>query len=378
MNSYSTRRTFLQQMAVLASGPVLAASGLSFLPQSAKAADTAGGLSWLAEIQQPPAKLPADAPKLAALTDANGAPFKTREAWQARRDALRGEWRALLGDLGVARAPLPKLEVLQEEMVDGVRRRLVKYDSEPGWPTEAYLLEPLAPAPAEGRPCAVVFHSTVDHSILQPAGLAGPPQKFFGWNLARRGFTCFCPRNFLWPDNMHIAANEQTKRFYALHPQATGMAKMLYDAQRAVDLVLAQPGVDAKRVCAIGHSLGAKEVLYLAAFDERVKVTVSSEGGIGTKFSNWDAGWYLGESVKRLGPVHEHHELLALVAPRPFLLLGGDSADGDRGWPFIEAALPIYRLYGDAPPLGQFNHKQGHSVPPVAEERIYQWITQYV
>ena len=49
-----------------------------------------------------------------------------------------------------------------------------------------------------------------------------------------------------------------------------------------------------QRMGAVGHSLGAKETLYLAAFDERVKATVSSEGGIGTKFSNWDAAWYLG------------------------------------------------------------------------------------
>jgi hypothetical protein len=66
-----------------------------------------------------------------------------------------------------------------------------------------------------------------------------------------------------------------------------------------------------------------------------------------------------------------------LIAPRPFLLLGGDSADGDRGWPFIAAALPVYKLYGDTPRVGQFNHKQGHSVPPEAERRIYEWLETY-
>ena len=91
---------------------------------------------------------------------------------------------------------------------------------------------------------------------------------------------------------------------------------------------------------------GAKETLYLAAFDERVKATVSSEGGIGTKFSNWDAAWYLGPAIKEPAFTHEHHELLALAAPRPFLLVGGNSADGDRGWPFIAAPCRVYELYG--------------------------------
>jgi len=128
----------------------------------------------------------------------------------------------------------------------------------------------------------------------------------------------------------------------------------------------------------VGHSLGAKEVLYQAAFDERIKVSVSSEGGIGTKFSNWDAPWYLGSSVKEPAFTHEHHELLALAAPRPFLLIGGESADGDRGWPYIAAALPVYRLYGNPPRLGQYNHRAGHAVPPAALERIEEWFAAYL
>ena len=51
-------------------------------------------------------------------------------------------------------------------------------------------------------------------------------------------------------------------------------------------------------------------------------------------------------------PSTDTPELLAMAAPRPFLLLGGNSADGDRGWPFIAAALPAYELYGKPARLG--------------------------
>jgi hypothetical protein len=149
---------------------------------------------------------------------------------------------------------------------------------------------------------------------------------------------------------------------------------MLFDAQLAVDLLVAQPQVDARRVGAIGHSLGAKEVLYLAAFDERVRATVSSEGGVGISFSNWDAPWYLGPDAAQAGFSREHHELLALAAPRAFLLIGGDSADGRQSWPYIAAALPIYQLYSPSRArLGLLRHDQGHSVPPLAEQRIDEW-----
>ena len=86
----------------------------------------------------------------------------------------------------------------------------------------------------------------------------------------------------------------------------------------------------------------------------------------------------MGEEVRRESFTHEHHELLGLIAPRPFLLLGGNSADGDRSWPFITAALGVYKLYDGPPRVGLFNHGKGHSVPPEAEQRIYEWIEAYV
>jgi hypothetical protein len=208
--------------------------------------------------------------------------------------------------------------------------------------------------------------------------LAPDVQKAFGLKFAQQGRIVLSPRNFLWPTNDKISAKPETEKYLARVPKSLGMAKMLYDSLVAVDILAKLPGVDPARLGAVGHSLGAKEVLYLAAFDERIKCTVSSEGGIGIRFSNWNAPWYLGPAVDEPGFTRDHHELLALCAPRPFLLIGGDSADGDRGWPFIEAALPVYKLYGDKPILGQFNHRQGHAVPPIAEQRIEEWFAAYL
>ena len=88
-------------------------------------------------------------------------------------------------------------------------------------------------------------------------------------------------------------------------------------------------------------------MLYLAAFDPRVRATVSSEGGIGLGYSNWDAPWYLDHEIKGRQMQLNHAELLALIAPRAFLLMGGDSADGDISWPYIEATMPVWKLAGE-------------------------------
>ena len=228
------------------------------------------------------------------------------------------------------------------------------------------------------RPAAIVFHSTVPESIRQPAGLADVPEKHFGLTLARRGFVTFCPRNFLWPETTRMAAEDETRRFRQRHPRAKGMAKMLFDGRWRSTSWRRAPTSTGSRIGCIGHSLGAKEALYLAAFDPRIRAVVSSEGGIGTKMSNWDADWYLGDIVNQPAFAREHHELLALVAPRPFLLVGGDSADGIASWPWLAAARPVYRLYGEPPRLGLLNHKRGHTLPADVEPRLLEWLETYV
>jgi hypothetical protein len=147
---------------------------------------------------------------------------------------------------------------------------------------------------------------------------------------------------------------------------------------RAVDLLTSLPQVDPSRIGAVGHSLGAKEVLYLAAFDLRIRAAVFSEGGIDLGSSNWDAPWYLGPAVRHPGFPLDHGQLLALAAPRAFLIIGGDSADGDRSWPSIEAVLPVWKLLGNDQAVGLWNHRQGHPFPALARDRSFAWLERFL
>lgn len=330
---------------------------------------------WLPEVQRPPRTLPGSATRPAPpLLDERHQPITTPQAWAARRAAISKRWRAFLGTISQPRAR-PSFEVLEEDRTD-VLRQLVRYEAEPGLPVEAYLLQPTAPGPP--GPAAVVLHSTADITIRQPAGLDGPSSHHIGLQLARRGYVVVCPRCFLWQYGKpgDIAAAVDWLR--ARHPGVRGMAKMLFDAVRAVDLLAGLPRVDPRRIGAIGHSLGAKEVLYLAAFDDRIRAAVSSEGGIGLTYSNWDAPWYLGDEIRRPGFPLDHGQVLALAAPRAFLLVGGDSADGDQSWPYIEAALPVWKLTGAPQAVGLFNHRLGHAFPPIARDRSFEWLDWFL
>ena len=109
---------------------------------------------------------------------------------------------------------------------------------------------------------------------------------------------------------------------------------------------------------------------------------MASEGGIALNSTNWDAAWYLGKQIHETSFSRNHHELLALIAPRAFLILAGESgdgaADGDRSWPLVDAALPVHRLYRTTPRLGLLNHRQGHSIPDNAFEKSAEWLETYL
>jgi dienelactone hydrolase len=370
----SSRREFVTRAAFAAFGAWIGPPLGAVLPAQGSASPRE--VPWLNEVLEPPESVGSPLRHLGpVLVDRNGRAITTLGAWRRRRMELERTWQDLLGTLEVERGRPPVVEVVEEERVGDVVRQRVRYLVEPDVQTEAYVLSPREP---RGKcPGAIVFHTTTPESIRQPAGLADVAEKHFGLALAVRGFVAFCPRNFLWPETTRMSAEDETRRFRRRHPRARGMAKMLFDGQVALDILAARADVDRNRIGCIGHSLGAKEALYLAAFDPRITAVVSSEGGIGTTMSNWDADWYLGDVVKQPGFTREHHELLALAAPRPFLLVGGDSADGTASWPWLAAALPVYRLYGRPARLGLLNHKRGHTVPAEVEPRLLEWIATY-
>lgn len=308
------------------------------------------------------------------LIDSKGMPIKSLSGWKKQREVIKKRWLNYLGALEPNPVP-PELKVLKEDRPKGLIRQLVEYESEPGIMVKGYLIKPQNIS--KPLPGVVAMHSTSDKQMVYIAGVEEGKIVAFGYKLAQQGFVVFCPLCFLWHNKGERTYEQQVELFHKQHPNSKGMAKMLFDAQRAVDVLVNLEEVDPERIGAMGHSLGAKEVLYLAAFDDRVKVTVSNEGGIGIDFSNWDDVWYLGKDIHNFG--HQHHEILSLVAPKSFLLIGGDSADGEKSRPYVEAVLPVYNLYGNKRQnIELFNHGQGHSAIPAAEKLTYDWIKKYL
>ncbi|HWI58769.1 MAG TPA: prolyl oligopeptidase family serine peptidase [Bacillota bacterium] len=333
-------------------------------------------LLWAGDPAGTSARQPVEPLQLSnVLLDAQGKPVTSKCQWTHQRAYLKAQWQDLLGEFPKARIPL-KIQVLATEDLPEFTRQWVKYQVEEGLFTDGYLLTPKT---VQGKlPGVVVFHPTTPAQARGVVGLdpAYPSEKWQAIHLVQRGYVVWCPRNYINTEGADWQANAAA--VLQRHPNWTGMTRMVWDAIRAADFMQSLSTVDPRRIGCLGHSLGGKEVLFAMAFDERYQAGVSSEGGIGLTFSNWEAPWYLGPKIRQPDFALENHQVLALVAPRAFLLIAGDSADDVRSQAFLAAVAPVYQLLGAPDHLGWFNHHRGHAYPPEARAKAEAFLDQYL
>ncbi len=162
------------------------------------------------------------------------------------------------------------------------------------------------------------------------------------------------------------------------------MGKMVHDAKREAEYLRSMKHVDGKRIGFIGFSLGAKAAVYVAAFAPEILATVALDPHIAVNGStNWYDPWYLdwtrdwpgvgtvldllNPDKRRPGFEHDHHELMALTAPRPFLLIGGSQKEDTGGdsddlqsWGYVNRAREVYRTLGVEDRLQYISTNDGH------------------
>lgn len=159
------------------------------------------------------------------------------------------------------------------------------------------------------------------------------------------------------------------------HPNWTGMGKLIADTRLVIDALAEDPRVDADRIGIAGHSLGGKMAFYTGCLDDRVKVILASDFGIGWDQTNWKDIWYWGEKLDTLkAGGFEHSSLLASAAPKPFCLLAGlyDNEESRR-------MMDSVSQYKDFPGRLFFvNHATGHRPPKYAADAGYGFLAHWL
>jgi hypothetical protein len=142
--------------------------------------------------------------------------------------------------------------------------------------------------------------------------------------------------------------------------------KTAWVVSKGLDYLETDPLVDAQ-IAVTGHSIGGKQALVAAAFDERVRVCFASCSGLGgAQMARHDWGETI-DDVAQLSPQNycnnlqywvsryndmpfDAHFLIALMAPRPLLATGGTQdlwSDPVGAFWSVYYASPVYQLLGE-------------------------------
>ena len=154
-----------------------------------------------------------------------------------------------------------------------------------------------------------------------------------------------------------------------------------WGVHRAVDFLVTDRSIDAKRLAVVGHSRLGKTALLAGAFDDRIAVVIPHQSGCGgagpsrsknakaetvkritTAFPHWFCANFsaFGDDTARLP--FDQHCLVAICAPRPVLMTNAEEdqwANPSGQFDVLSAAAPAYKLYGDEKPVAGAVPDQG-------------------
>ncbi len=303
--------------------------------------------------------------------------------WEKRRSAILEGIQEAMGSLPEMGA-FPPLDPVVEESVreESYTRRKLTLRVEEGDRLSCYLL---LPDDLDGRvPAILALHPTHPMGKGDTAGLSGRDNRNYGQELVRLGFVVLVPD---YPSFGDEAEYDFSKDNYV-----SGSMKGIVNHIRCVDYLQSLPCVDPDKIGVIGHSLGGHNAMFVAVFDQRIKVIVSSCGW--TPFWDYYQGKIEGWTSDRYMPLlkdkynldpalvpFDFYGLVAALAPRPFFSVSPlrDSnfeVNGVRK--AVAEARKVYELLGARENLRVEYPDSEHDFVPAMREEAYRFLAKWL
>ena len=196
--------------------------------------------------------------------------------------------------------------------------------------------------------------------------------------LAKRGYVVLAIDTFGYGERSPQGSHINGVWLYSVGLTLQGL--ILWDNIRALDYLTTRKEVDPKRIGVTGASGGGNQTMYLAAIDERVKVAVpvvSAEIFEDQVVS----GRCICECIPGMLRFANVPDILALIAPRPLLLINGIK---DRGFTILRARKAylrlkeIYKTLGFEDRVALVEVYSGHGYYKEMREAMYSWFDKWL
>lgn len=237
-------------------------------------------------------------------------------------------------------------------------------------------------------PIIFALHQTSPYGKDEVMGYAGDPNLSYGRRFFENGFIVIAPDIFLAGENYQEEIGYSTKEFYVRYPSWSAMGKMLED-HTSIENYSRKFGRRCRVV--IGHSLGAHNALFLAAFDRNIDVLVAS-AGFTRIASDEDAVRWARESwfvympklrphvVKAPGSMDlpwDFDSVLSAVLPRPALIIHGRN---DPTWTNNVSVVDIVSEVNGRSQFGSpveiIFHEGGHEFSAEHQDSAIKFVTE--
>ena len=305
---------------------------------------------------------------------------QTRAGAEQTRPELR---RKLRESLGLERLPWPpELRTRHVGTLErkGYRIEKLVWQTLPGVEVPAHLYLPANVK--EGAP-AVLFYS----GHWWPDSKTRPNFQAFCINMARLGFVVLTFDPFGQGERGQSLRDHRRTEALLAGVSQQGIAE--HETRCALEYLLSRKEVDPKRIGITGASGGGYNSWITTALDDRIAVAVPVVGT--SDFYEQMAAvrpldWYRGKEhchfVPGLIQYADNHELLAMAAPRPVMII---SASEDESFPvegvrrIASYGKTLYGTYGAAEKLGYFEDSTtGHGYQVKKREAAYGWFLKWL
>ncbi len=271
-------------------------------------------------------------------------------------------------------------EPIELERVDCGRyvRHKVAYHVRDQEAVHAYICVPKdLPGPAPAVFCHHQHAGEFGLGKSELVGLAGDPDQNYASELAELGFVTIAPDAIGFEERNWSGDGQQNVSWFELSTRLlqgrTLLADCLSDISTALDVLAQRDDVDPSRIGFIGHSYGGKAAIWAAAYDTRIRATVSHCGCIPYRLTmTRDTGIQAEFVLPGFAQVHDLDDVIATLGTRALLISGTTRDRWSRG------AQELYQIararIGDAVELAMYDAEHVFTRP--MRDRAYRFLQE--